>query len=106
MAVVEVSIVPLGTGSPGVSAFVAQCLEVLRKENGVAYQLTPMGTIIEGELDVVLAVVRRMHEEPFNSGVGRVVTSIRIDDRRDKALTMQGKLASVKSKLDGIGGSK
>ena len=106
MAVVEVSIVPLGTGSPGVSVFVAQCLEVLRQEKNVAYQLTPMGTIIEGDLDMVLAVVRRMHEVPFNSGVGRVVTSIRIDDRRDKALTMQGKLASVKTKLDDIGGSK
>ncbi|ACV64000.1 protein of unknown function DUF77 [Desulfofarcimen acetoxidans DSM 771] len=106
LAVVEVSIVPLGTGSPGVSAYVARCLEVLCGEKEVVYQLTPMGTIIEGELDAVLSVVRRMHEEPFNSGVERVVTSIRIDDRRDQALTMQGKMASVKNKLDLIDSSK
>lgn len=99
MAVVEVSIVPIGTGGPSLSAYVARCLHVLQGTDDVRYQLTSMGTIIEGDLDRILAVVRQMHEVPFGQGIARVVTTIRIDDRRDKELTMTGKVSSVKDKL-------
>lgn len=99
MAVVEVSIVPIGTSSPGLSNYVAGCLKVLEKAQGVKYQLTPMGTILEGDLDRLLEVVRSMHEQPFAEGIGRVVTTIRIDDRRDKEISMDSKVSSVKSRL-------
>lgn len=100
MAVVEVKILPVGTSSASLSRFVAGCVAVLQEAEGVKYQLTPMGTIIEGELDCVLAIIRRMHEAPFQAGVDRVVTDIRIDDRKDKALTMAGKVAAVENKLE------
>ena len=100
MAVVEVSITPLGTGDPGVSAYVAGCLRILR-EAGLSHQLTPMGTIIEGNLDEILSVIRRMHEAPFAAGAVRVSTLLKIDDRRDRPHTMQGKVQSVAKKLDG-----
>jgi len=99
MAVIEVSVVPIGTDSPGLSTYVAGCIKVLQRAEGIKYELTSMGTIIEGELDRVLSVVREMHEVPFGTGVSRVVTTIRIDDRRDKGITMNGKVAAVKSKL-------
>ncbi len=99
MAIVEVSIVPLGTNTPSVSQYVAAVLEVL-EENGLKYQLTSMGTIIEGDLDKILDVVRQMHEVPFQKGVKRVVTTIRIDDRRDKQASMEGKVRSVREKLN------
>ena len=47
MAVVEISVAPLGTATPGVSGFVAACVEVVAA-SGLKYQLTPMGTVIEG----------------------------------------------------------
>ncbi len=99
MAIVEVTIAPLGTGSPSVSRYVAECHKVLTQEEGIKYQLTPMSTIIEGDLDRILAVVRKMHEVPFHAGAVRVSTSIKIDDRRDKEMTMEGKIQSVKEKL-------
>jgi len=99
MAIVEVTIAPLGTGSPSVSRYVAECHKVLAQEEGVTYQLTPMSTIIEGDLDQILTVIRKMHEVPFAAGAMRVSTSIKIDDRRDKVSTMAGKLQSVKEKL-------
>jgi len=99
MAIAEVSIVPLGTGSPSVSQYVAEAISVLQEEKNVKYELTSMGTIIEGDLDGIFRVIRRMHETPFDKGVMRVVTSIKIDDRRDKPLTMQGKVKSVKKNL-------
>ncbi|MCD6320034.1 MAG: MTH1187 family thiamine-binding protein [Candidatus Desulfofervidaceae bacterium] len=100
MAIVEVSVIPLGTKSTGVSNYVAAALRVLQK-SGLKYQLTPMGTIIEGELDIVMPVVRQMHEACFKEGTARVVTTIKIDDRRDKPLTMETKVQSVHKKMEG-----
>ncbi|RUS47062.1 MTH1187 family thiamine-binding protein [Cohnella sp. AR92] len=100
MAIVQVTIVPLGTGSTGVSEYVAAVKQELdRAPEEIRYQLTPMSTIIEGELDDLLAVVRRLHEVPFREGAQRVSTTITIDDRRDKKGTMEQKLASVEEKL-------
>jgi uncharacterized protein (TIGR00106 family) len=94
--VAEISVVPLGTGSAGVSEYVAGCMDVLAKSSGIKYRLTPMGTILEGPLDLVLKAARAMHEAPFTKGAVRVVTTLKIDDRCDKALTMKGKLDAVK----------
>ena len=98
MAVVFVTIAPLGTGTPSVSRFVAGCERVLR-ESGLKHELTAMGTIVEGDLDQVLAVIRRMHETPFGEGAVRVSTLIKIDDRRDKEHTIARKMQSVREKL-------
>ncbi len=97
MAVVEVSVVPMGTDDPSVSSYISRCYEVLKGEPGLKYQLTPMSTIIEGELDRVLDAVKKMHRTPFNDGVMRVVTSITIDERRDKQESMENMVKSVLS---------
>jgi uncharacterized protein (TIGR00106 family) len=102
MAIVEVSIVPLGMGTPSISRYVARALRVLEEQDEVHYELTPMGTILEGDLDKVLSVVRQMHESGFDEKVRRVLTRIAIDDRRDKPSTREGKVRSVQSKLRGL----
>ncbi len=61
--------------------------------------MTPMGTVLEGDLDVILEMVRKMHEVPFDKGAMRVSTLIKIDDRRDKESTMEQKIDSVEKKL-------
>jgi len=99
MAIVEVSVVPLGTRTPSVSEHVARAVKVLEQEEDMKYELTAMGTIMEGDLDRILAVVRKMHEAVFGEGVLRVLTTIKIDDRRDKPQTIKEKVASVKKKL-------
>ncbi len=100
MAVVFLSITPLGTGTPSVSKYVAGVERILRS-SGLGHQLTAMGTIIEGDLDAILKVVRQMHEHPFSEGAVRVSTFIKIDDRRDKEHTIAGKIRSVEEKLKG-----
>jgi uncharacterized protein (TIGR00106 family) len=100
--VAEITVVPLGTGSPGVSEYVAACMGVLEKNKKISYRLTPMGTILEGPLDEVLSVTREMHEVPFKKGALRVSTTLKIDDRRDKALSMEGKLKSVRRKAPSV----
>ena len=91
MALVEISVIPLGTPTPSVSQYVARAVKVLEGEKDIKYELTAMGTIIEGDLERVLTLARKMHEAVFNAGVMRVVTTIKIDDRRDKASTMGSK---------------
>jgi uncharacterized protein (TIGR00106 family) len=98
MAIVLVTIAPLGTGSTSISAYVAG-VERLLRDTGLPHQLTAMGTIIEGDLDEILRVVRAMHEAPFAAGAARVSTHLTIDDRRDRAATIAGKVRSVEEKL-------
>ena len=99
MAIVRVSIVPIGTQTPSVSEYVTYAVKALDLQKDLKYQLTPMGTIIEGDLDRVLGVIRQMHESVFGGEVQRVLTSINIDDRRDKLAKMEEKVSSVQDKL-------
>jgi uncharacterized protein (TIGR00106 family) len=98
MAVVELSIVPIGIENTSLSSYVAQAVKVL-KGSSLEYQLTAMGTIISGDLDDVLGIIRKMHESCFTAGAKRVLTQIRIDDRRDKVGTPEQKIKSVMGKL-------
>jgi uncharacterized protein (TIGR00106 family) len=99
MAMVEIAVLPVGTSAPSVSRYVAGALKILQNEPDIKYELTAMGTIIEGEREHLLALASRMHMSAFQDGVKRVVTTIKIDERLDKPLTIAGKIKSVKEKL-------
>jgi len=92
-------VVPVGTAQPSVSEFVAGAVRILKNEPGIKYELTAMNTVIEGDLEQLLSLAKRMHDSAFNSGIQRVVTTLRIDERRDKPLTIEGKKAAVRKKL-------
>jgi len=98
MAILEISVVPIGTGDTSLSAYVADCLRMLKKEK-VRYELSSMGTNIEGDLKDLFKIALTMHQVPFKKGVKRVVTTMKIDDRRDKKGTLAGKKKAVKNKL-------
>ena len=98
MAILEISVVPIGTKSTSVSSYVAECVKILKEEK-LRYELTSMGTNIEGDLKELIRIALRMHHEPFKKGALRVVTTLRIDDRRDKKGTLSGKKKSVQKKL-------
>lgn len=93
--IAEVKIAPLGTANTSLSHYVASCLNVAKQAQDVSYQLTAMGTILQGPLPRVLDLVQEMHEVPFTLGAKRVLTTITIDDRRDKLATMESKVKAV-----------
>jgi uncharacterized protein (TIGR00106 family) len=99
MAILEISVMPLGTGTPSLSRFVAGAVKVLQAEEGVKYEMTSMGTNIEGDLAQLLDLARRMHRSAFEAGAQRVVTTMKIDERQDHVATIQSKVASVKREL-------
>lgn len=96
----DVTIVPIGTGSTSISDYVASCERLLKEFPDIRYRLNPMSTSLEGELDQILVLIRRMHEAPFQVGAARVSTSIRIDDRRDHSNTLENKIETVLKKAD------
>jgi len=98
MAIVELSIVPIGIESTSLSSYVAGAVKVLEKTT-LKYELTAMGTIISGDLDDIIKTIRQMHESCFAAGAMRVLTQIRIDDRRDKQGSTEQKIRSVREKL-------
>lgn len=99
MAIAEVTVIPIGTGSTSLSSYVAELQRVLETQQGIKYTLTSMSTIIEGPLDQIFAAIRAIHEAPFQADAKRVSTSIKIDDRRDKESSSEQKLRSVQVKL-------
>jgi uncharacterized protein (TIGR00106 family) len=59
--------------------------------------VTPMGTIIETDsLEKAFDVVKRTHEAVIEAGAKRVITTIKIDDRRDKDRKMEDKVEKLK----------
>ncbi len=102
MPIMEISIVPVGIRDASVSKYVAEALKVLKNEKGILYELNSMGTVIESDsLDILLEIAKKMHETVLSGEVKRVVTTIKIDDRKDKKLSMRGKIKSVESKING-----
>ena len=98
MAILELTLVPIGTGSTSVSGYIAQASKIL-KESDIKHELNPMGTVLEGDPDELFDLVRKMQEEVFNTGAKRVYTVIKMDDRRDKKGHMEEKIKSVEDKL-------
>ena len=98
MAVAEISVVPLGVPGTSLSSHVARVLHVLQKSS-LKYELTGMGTIISGDLDEIWKVMREMHESCFGDEVFRVLSIIRVDDRRDRIASPEQKVRSVMGKL-------
>ena len=98
MVVVEFSIIPLGVGT-SVSKFIAPALKEMKKRN-IKCEVTPMCTIFEANsVKEALEVLAAAHEAVFKTGVNRIVTMIKIDDRRDKKISMKGKVESLLSHL-------
>ena len=100
MPIMEISIAPLGTETASVSRYVTEAVKVLKKQKEIKYQLTSMGTIIEADsVGKLLDIAEKMHRAVLRDKIKRVVTTIKIDDRKDKKLTAKGKIKSVEKRL-------
>jgi uncharacterized protein (TIGR00106 family) len=95
MIIAQLSIAPLGKGT-SVSSYVKIVIETLKKER-INFQTNAMATIIEiNDLSTLFAIVQKAHQAVIAAGAERVITELKIDDRRDKEATMKSKLNSLK----------
>lgn len=96
MVLMEFSMAPLGQGE-SVSAPVARVIDVIDC-SGLPYQLTPMGTIVEGEWDECLALVTRCFET-LKPDCPRISVSLRADYRVGPAGRLKSKTARIEERL-------
>ena len=96
MVLLEFSMSPLDKGE-SLSEYVARSLDIIDK-SGLPYRLTPMGTIVEGEWDDVMALVTACYKR-MSQDCNRISTSIRIDHRAGKSGRLQSKIGAIESIL-------
>ncbi len=93
---VEFSVVPVGTGV-SISPQIAKVLRIVA-ESGIQYKANPMGTVLEGDWDTIMALVKKCHDTVMKDSE-RALTTITIDDRKGKEARIDKKLESVEQKL-------
>ncbi len=96
MVLLEFSMTPLDQGE-SVGETVSRSLKII-DESGVDYRLNPMGTVLEGEWDEVMAVVRQCFEK-MRSDCRRITCAIKIDYREGPKGRLDSKIASIESRL-------
>ena len=95
MIIAQLSIAPIGK-EVSVSKYVKLVIETLKKEN-VKFETNAMATVIETEdLKTLFDVVQKAHNAVVASGAERVITELKIDDRRDKDATIKSKINALK----------
>src|SRR4051794_33415165 len=99
MATADLTVISLGRADTSASEYVAAIQRKLAQQDRVRYALHAMGTSLEGETADILAIVGELHAVPFDLGIPRVYTVLKLDERRDKAQTLEDKVASVRRRL-------
>jgi len=96
MILLEFSMTPLDKGE-SVSKQVSRSLEIIDK-SGLPYKLNPMGTVVEGEFDEVMSVVKACFER-MAQDCARISTTIKMDYRQGRTGRIESKIKSVEKRL-------
>ena len=99
MATPELTVIGLGRSDPSASEYIAEIQRRLAAQDKVGYRLQAMGTELEGSTEDILAVVAELHRVPFELGLPRVYTVLKLDERRDREKTLDDKVRSVTKRL-------
>jgi uncharacterized protein (TIGR00106 family) len=99
LSTADLTVIALGRPDASASAYIAEIQKRLATQDRVRYRLHAMGTSLEGSTDDILAVVGELHAVPFEMGVPRVYTVLKLDERRDREQTLDDKVASVERLL-------
>jgi uncharacterized protein (TIGR00106 family) len=96
----ELTVIGLGRSDPSAGEYIAEIQRRLAAQEKVGYRLQAMGTELEGSTEDILAVVAELHRVPFELGLPRVYTVLKLDERRDKEQTLDDKVRSVEERLE------
>jgi uncharacterized protein (TIGR00106 family) len=102
VATADLTILALGRSDVSASGYIAEIQRKLARQERVRYRMHAMGTSLEGSTEDILAVVGELHALPFEQGVPRVYTVLKLDERRDRpGQTLDDKVRSVEDRLGG-----
>jgi uncharacterized protein (TIGR00106 family) len=106
VATADLTVLGLGRPDPSAGAYIAAIQRRLSEQDKVGYRMHAMGTSLEGSTEDILAVVGELHAVPFELGLPRVYTVLKLDERRDRPeQTLDDKVASVERRLAEGGGA-
>lgn len=98
MVLMEFSMFPIGKGE-SLSPYVARSLEII-DQSGLDYRLNAMGTIVEGEMEEVLALLQSCYDA-MAADCDRISCSVKLDCREGRSGRLEEKVRSVQSKVKG-----
>src|SRR5918998_3009308 len=102
MATADLTVLALGRQGASASAYIAEIQRRLSAQQRVKFRMHAMGTSLEGTTEDILAVVGELHAIPFDQGIPRVYTVLKLDERRDRpGQTLADKVKSVEDLLAG-----
>jgi uncharacterized protein (TIGR00106 family) len=102
MATADLTVLALGRQGVSASEYIAEIQRRLGEQERVKFRMHAMGTSLEGTTEDILAVVGQLHSVPFDQGVPRVYTVLKLDERRDRPdQTLDDKVRSVEARLGG-----
>ncbi|MCB0831759.1 MAG: MTH1187 family thiamine-binding protein [Solirubrobacterales bacterium] len=99
MATAEITVLPIGREGASVSDLLAVIARHLEGQDKVRFEIHAMGTALEGEPEDIFALAAKIHALPFDSGIPRVYTILKIDQRTDKEQTLESKVRAVTDRL-------
>jgi uncharacterized protein (TIGR00106 family) len=100
VATADLTVLALGRPEIGASEYIAEIQRRLQGQDRVRFRMHAMGTSLEGSTEDILAVVAELHAVPFERGIPRVYTVLKLDERRDKPdQTLDDKVRSVEDLL-------
>jgi uncharacterized protein (TIGR00106 family) len=104
MATADLTVLALGRPEVSASGYIAELQRHLARQDRVRYRMHAMGTSLEGSTADILAVVGELHALPFEQGIPRVYTVLKLDERRDRPdQTLDDKVRAVEERLQGPG---
>jgi uncharacterized protein (TIGR00106 family) len=102
MATADLTVLALGRKELSATEYIAEIQRRLRNQDRVRFKMHAMGTSLEGTTEDILAVVGELHAVPFDQGVQRVYSVLKLDERRDRPRqTLEDKVRSVEHLLGG-----
>ncbi len=99
MATADLTVIGLGRSDPSAGECIAEIQRRLAAQDRVGFRLHAMGTSLEGTTEDILAIVAELHRVPFELGLPRVYTVLKLDDRRDREQSLDDKVRSVEERL-------
>ena len=100
MATADITVLPIGREGASVGDVLVEVRRRLENQDRVRFEMHAMGTSLEGETDDIFALAAELHEVPFESGVPRVYTVLKVDQRTDREQSLADKVNSVERRLD------
>jgi uncharacterized protein (TIGR00106 family) len=100
VATADLTVIALGRADASASRYIAEIQRRLERQDRVRYVLLALCTSLEGSTEDILAVVAELHAVPFELGIPRVYSVLKLDERRDREQTLEDKVESVRRLLD------